>query len=95
MASTAGAQAYVAFFEATLLPELRAIEGFRRALVLRREAGEHVAITVLTFWASMEAVARFAGPSIDRAVVEPEARAALLSFDERVEHHAVALDAAP
>jgi heme-degrading monooxygenase HmoA len=51
-----------------------------------------VEVTVLTFWDSEEAVARFAGDAPERAVVEPEARAQLTSFDERVTHHQVMLD---
>jgi hypothetical protein len=50
-----------------------------------------IEITVLTFWESMDAVKRFAGDPPDRAVVEPEARAILLSFDEHVKHLAIAL----
>jgi heme-degrading monooxygenase HmoA len=86
-----GALAYVEFFEKTLVPQLRRIPGHRGALVLRRPAGDVVEISVLTFWESMEAVKRFAGDPPDRAVVEPEARAILLSFDERVKHLAIAL----
>jgi hypothetical protein len=34
----------------------------------------------------MEAVRKFAGKELERAVVEPEARAALTSFDDFVTH---------
>jgi hypothetical protein len=37
----------------------------------------------------MEALHEFAGPDLERAVVEPEARAALLRFDARVRHYEV------
>ncbi len=40
----------------------------------------------------MAAVERFAGPTYDRAVVEPEAHAVLASYDERVEYRDIALD---
>ena len=90
-ATRGGAAAYTAFFERELVPQLRGIEGHMGALVMTRDA-EVVEITVLTFWASMEAIARFAGPSPDVAVVEPEARAVLQSFDDRVVHQAVAID---
>jgi heme-degrading monooxygenase HmoA len=92
-ASDEGARAYVAFFEGVLVPQLDRIEGHRGALVMTRSAedGDGVDITVLTFWASMEAISRFAGPAPDRAVVEPDARALLLDFDERVAHEEVAV----
>jgi heme-degrading monooxygenase HmoA len=93
-ATRSGASAYVEFFEHTLAPELRRIAGYREALVLQRTVGDaQVEITVLTFWESMEAVAHFAGASMDMAVVELEARALLISFDEQVKHHEVALRA--
>jgi len=91
LATPDGAVAYVAFFRNTLLPQLRRIPGHRGALVLRRPVGDGIEITVLTFWESMDAVKRFAGDPPDRAVVEPEARALLLSFDKHVKHLAIGL----
>jgi heme-degrading monooxygenase HmoA len=91
-ATPEGADAYVAFFRGTLVPELARIPGHRGALVLRHDEGSAVAITVLTFWESMDAVKRFAGDAVDRAVVEPEAQAVLTSFDTTVTHLSVALD---
>ena len=91
-ATPAGAHAYVAFFRETLAPQLGQIDGHRGALVLQRSAGSLVEITVHTFWESMVAIERFAGATYDRAVVEPEARAVLASFDDHVEHRDVALD---
>ncbi len=90
-ATVDGARAYTAFFERELVPQLDRIEGHLGALVLTRPVGDGVEITVLTFWASMEAIARFAGPALDLAVVEPDARAMLLAFDERVAHEEVAV----
>ena len=80
-------RAYVAFFEGVLVPGLRAISGHLGAIVTTRDG--HIAVT--TFWDSMDAIRRFADP-IDVAVVEPEARAVLDSFDERVHHADVAID---
>jgi hypothetical protein len=94
-ATPEGARAYQTFFDRTLVPGLAAIAGHRGALVLTHPVAAGIEITVLTFWDSMEAVTRFAGPSPDRAVVEPEARAVLLDFDEQVVHHVVAIDARP
>ena len=93
-ATLEGARAYVAFFQKTLTPQLDRIEGHRGAMVLSRarpETGD-VELTIFTFWDSMEAVARFAGETPSRAVVEPEARSMLGSFDERVWHAEVAVD---
>lgn len=93
-ASDEGARAYASFFERVLVPQLDRIEGHLGALVMTRSAEDEdgVEITVLTFWASMEAIAGFAGPTLDLAVVEPEAREVLLAFDERVAHEEVPVD---
>jgi heme-degrading monooxygenase HmoA len=60
--------------------------------LLRREVDDGTELVVLTLWESMEAVRRFAGPDPDKAVVEPEARAVLTSFDEYVTHFGVVDD---
>ena len=59
-ATPEGADAYVAFFRRTLVPQLSALQGHRGALVLTRADAGTVHITVLTFWDSMEAVRGFA-----------------------------------
>jgi heme-degrading monooxygenase HmoA len=87
-----GARAYVAYFRNTLAPELAAIPGHRGALVFESRAADLIEITVQTFWDSMAAVERFAGADRDRAVVEPEARAMLASFDDSVVHREVIVD---
>jgi hypothetical protein len=42
----------------------------------------------------MEAIAHFAGTNPERAVVEPEARAILRDYDDRVRHLTLRLDTA-
>ena len=88
-----GADVYVEFFRETIVPQLARIEGHRGALVLDREEGGKVEITVLTFWDSMEAISRFAGDPIDESVVEPQARAVLKDFDLLTRHNRVRIDA--
>ena len=92
-ATSAGANAYVAHFQHTVLPELRRIHGHRGALVLARRSEDDVTVTVLTFWDSMTSIHQFAGEDATAAVVEPEARAVLKGFDTRVQHFDVLLDA--
>jgi len=87
-----GAREYHAYFARALAPELARLPGHRGALVLDRPLADGVEITVITFWDSMAAIAAFAGPTPERAVVEPEARSVLRSFDETVVHREVALD---
>jgi heme-degrading monooxygenase HmoA len=93
-ATAAGAQAYLGHFERVVLPTLRRLAGHRGALVLCRPHGGEIEITVLTLWESREAVREFAGPDDSVAVVEPEARATLTTFDTRAVHFDLALHAA-
>lgn len=88
--STVGkADEYVRHATEKVFPSLGAIEGYRGAYLLRRTAGDAIEIAVLTLWESMESVHKFAGDEMDKAVVEPEARKALTSFDDFVTHFEV------
>jgi len=91
-AQPAREQDYVHHFRTNVLPGLRALEGFLGASLLRRDDIGEVEIQVLTKWRSLDAVRAFAGANISHAVVEPEAEAALLSFDKTVTHHDVVVD---
>ena len=91
-ATIANAKAYAVFFRDVLTPQLREIPGHRGALVLSEVRRKNTRITVLTFWDSIDAIMRFAGDDPTQAVVEPEARALLSSFDPEVTHHTVEVD---
>ena len=93
-ATAAGADAYRDHFTGTVLPTLQAIAGYHGAYLLRRDHDGHVELQVLTLWESLESVRRFAGTSLDYAVVEPEAEAVLASYDPTVIHHRVVVDTA-
>ncbi len=93
-ATPSGAAGYQAYFEHTLLPELRGLSGFAGGYLLAREAADGVVeLTTHTLWASVDAIRAFAGDAMDHSVVEPEARAVLLDFDTTVMHHDVLVDA--
>lgn len=94
-ADTKGAAAYRSYFEGTLLPDLRHRPGFAGAYLLGDELEGRVALTVLTFWETEEAIRAFAGEHIDTAVVEPEARRHLLEIDPFAAHATLLVDARP
>ena len=79
------AGAYLRHLEGNVVPVLKKIAGYRDYRVLRREQE----ILVMTFWDSMDSVRAFAGADPDKAVVEPEARAVLVEFDDFVRHYEV------
>jgi len=80
---------YSRHFNRTVLPQLRELEGFLGALLLRRETPDGLEFLAVTQWDSVAAIKRFAGEDYERAVVEPGAVAALESFDEKVRHYEV------
>jgi hypothetical protein len=91
VATHEGETAYVRYFDGTLRAHLAALAGFRGALILTTPRGAQTQIEVITQWASMDAVRGFAGDAPSAAVVEPEARALLVSWDDQVEHAPIAL----
>lgn len=84
--------AYSGYFRRKALPELDRIEGFLGASLLRQVGPDDVEFLVLTRWASMDAIRAFAGDDVGKAVVEPDAVAALVSFDRSVQHYEVVED---
>jgi heme-degrading monooxygenase HmoA len=81
------ADAYVAHFEDSVGPRLEALDGFLGASHERVHSDDgRTEIVVVTRWDSIDAIRAFAGDDIDAAQVEPEARAVLDDFDERVTH---------
>jgi mannose-6-phosphate isomerase-like protein (cupin superfamily) len=80
------ADAYVAHFEGAVRPQLESTDGFLGATLERVQDDDGTEIVVVTRWASMDAIRAFAGEDVDLAVVEPEARAVLSQFDDRVRH---------
>jgi heme-degrading monooxygenase HmoA len=91
-ASPDGARKYEQHFHTGVLPELRATPGFLVAYLMRRDdgnpdCGDTVKIHVLTFWESLDAIASFAGNTLQSAVVDPAAQAVLMDFDKTVDHY--------
>jgi heme-degrading monooxygenase HmoA len=84
---------YEEHFREDVLPKLRGIAGFRGAQLLRRAHAGEVEFLVLTRWDSLATVKKFAGESLDRAVVDPAAQAVLTEFDSAVRHYDVIVEA--
>jgi heme-degrading monooxygenase HmoA len=80
---------YVEHFEKSVFPELKQLQGFKEAYILRHNVADGIEITVMTLWESMDAIRSFAGDTLDNAVVEPAAQALLKSFDRKVIHHEI------
>ena len=88
-APLATADDYQRHYETEVSRHLQAVSGFGGARLLRREVGQEVMFTSITFFTSLDAIRGFAGDDYERAVVEEAARQALSHWDERVSHHEV------
>ena len=91
-ASSSQAGAYPKHFREKVIPELRHVPGFAGVQLGRRHLGDKIEFLVLTRWRSMDAIRAFAGKDVEKAVVEPDAVAALIEFDSRVRHYDVVED---
>lgn len=91
-ADYAAADQYEQHFREQVLPELRAIDGFVRAQLLRRDNYGVIELVVQTTWRSVDAIRAFAGEQFTRAVVAPEARELLTRYDERCVHFELAAE---
>jgi heme-degrading monooxygenase HmoA len=94
-ASPATAAAYPRHFHEKVVPELRDVPGFAGAQLGRRQIDGKTEFLVLTRWQSMNAIRAFAGIDVEKAVVEPDAVAALTDFDANVRHYEVIEDVPP
>ena len=88
-APLATADDYQRHYETEVSRHLQAVSGFGGARLLRREVGQEVMFTSITFFTSLDAIRGFAGDDCELAVVEEAARQALSHWDERVSHHEV------
>lgn len=84
--STAKADPYEKFLRETAYPDYGEVNGNRGWMLLRRPLGETVEFMFVSFWESLEAVARYAGGDPEHPKYYPEDRAALLDLPDRVDH---------
>ena len=80
------APVYAEHLRRQVLPELRAVDGYAGAMLLKRETSGEVELTVITLWQSLESIRGFARDDLEAAVVAAEAATVLTRFDDRVRH---------
>ena len=83
------ANAYELHLRNDTFPALRGIEGFVDATILRRNMSNGVEFLVVTRWASMKAIEKFAGADVEAAVVPDAVKSMMLEYDRRVRHYEV------
>ncbi len=91
-APQATADDYQRHYQSEVSEHLQTVDGFRGARLLRRDEGQEVMFTSITWFTGLDAVRGFAGDDYEHAVVEEAARQALSRWDEMVLHHEVAVE---
>ena len=89
------AEAYLEYLHRTGFPEYRKTAGNRGVLGLRRIVKDRAEFLLISLWDSKEAIQRFAGDDIEKAVFYPEDDRFLVERDDHVSHYEVVFDTAP
>lgn len=83
---------YLEYLHRTGFAGFRNTPGSRGAMGLRRVADGRAEFLLISLWDSYEAIRRFAGEEIDRAVFFPDDERFLIERDESVSHYDVVYD---
>jgi heme-degrading monooxygenase HmoA len=89
----AKADQYVQFVKATGVKDYRATEGNQGVLLLRRVSDGRAEFVLISFWESWDAIRRFAGDNVNKAVYYPKDQEYLLALDPEVLHYEVLVNA--
>lgn len=81
--------AYLKYLRESGIKEYLATEGNRGVYVLRRKDRDRADFLLISLWDSIDAIQRFAGPDIERAVYYPRDKDFLLVFEPNVAHYNV------
>jgi heme-degrading monooxygenase HmoA len=85
----AHAHIYTDHLKSQVLTTLRKVDGYLGAKLLERETSDGVEIVVITLWQSLDAIRKFAGPDLEKAVVSDDVVSLFLQYDQRVRHYNV------
>jgi hypothetical protein len=85
----AKAEQYLDYLHQTGVKDLQATAGNQGVYVLRRMSNGQAEFTLISLWKSWEAIRRFAGDAVERAVYYPADRDYLLSLSPQVQHYEV------
>lgn len=80
------------FFDYVLqtgVKSLRATEGNQGVLVLRRVSEGYAEFVLISLWESFDAIRRFAGEDVEKAVYFPKDKDFLVKLESKVQHFEV------
>ncbi len=85
----AKADQYFDYLMRTGIKDYQSTQGNRGVYVLRRFSGDRAEFLLMTLWESFDAIKKFAGPDVERAVYYPEDKDFLLELEPTVMHYEV------
>jgi heme-degrading monooxygenase HmoA len=91
----AKSEAYLDYLQETGVKVCRATPGSRGVFVLRRLRPGGAEFLFVSLWESMEAIRRFAGPEVEKAVYYPADAEYLLEMEPGVAHYEVLVGQEP
>ena len=80
---------FLRHLQATGVAETSTLPGFAGYQILERECTDGVEVTLVTYWASLQAITAFAGEEIGRAVLYPGDEAFEIVSETEVRHFRV------
>jgi len=83
---------YLDYVVKTGVRDCLATEGNQGVYVLRRASEGRAEFVFISLWESFDAIRKFAGPSIDRAVYYPQDKDFLLGLEPNVTHYEVVVE---
>ena len=83
---------YLDYVMRTGLKDCRATAGNRGVWVLRKLVNGHAEFLFISLWESLDAIRKFAGAEIEKAVYYPEDEKFLLGLDPNVAHYEVMVE---
>ena len=91
---TEKSHSYLDYVLGTGVEDHRRTPGNLESWVLRRQTGDQTEFLVISLWDSIESIAAFAGPDVEKARYYPEDDDYLMDKSENVTHYEVAYRAA-
>lgn len=85
---------YKEFVLRVAVPDYKSVKEIQRIQFLYHVENNVAYFTLITFWPSINAIQKFAGPDYEKAKYYPEDDEFLLEFPEKVKHYEVFYDEA-
>jgi len=83
------ANEYIAHLRNDTFEEIKKINGFISASILKRSLSEGVEFLVVTKWKTLEVIKQFAGEEVETAVVPKLVQDIMIKYDKSVRHYEV------